>query len=162
VPPRLRDRAVAPFVLAREPATRVPGRWTVVVDEHGEPAAVLTPSDDADAPPEVGMVLAGGETPIAAVLPALEPDDVVVLTDAGTVVGVWAGEDLVDAVMLGTPRFTTDVRLPGEVRIPEVRRRCRYADEGTTCQNVLSVPEKPEVMPECGNPHQLTAHRFVW
>jgi hypothetical protein len=134
----------------------------VVVDERGEPVAVLAPADEADAPPEVGMVLADGRTPVAAVLPALEPDDVVVLTDAGTVVGVWAGEDLADAVMLGPPRFTTDVRLPGEIRIPEVRRRCRYAEAGTTCHSVLSVPEKPEVMPECGNPRQLTAHRFAW
>ncbi|GGN83885.1 hypothetical protein GCM10010112_62680 [Actinoplanes lobatus] len=154
---RLRDRATSPYVVARPPATPAPDRWTVVVDERGEPVTVLTPAGA-----EVAFVVADGETPVAAVLSLLEPDDVVVLTSAGTVSGVWAGDDLVDAVMAGPSRFTTDMRLPGEVRIPEVRRRCRYTEDGAVCDHRMSFPERPRELPECGNPQRLAAHRFGW
>ncbi|BEL05193.1 hypothetical protein Q0Z83_033840 [Actinoplanes sichuanensis] len=160
---RLRDRATSPYVVARDPAGPAPGRWTVVVDVHGEPVTVLTPVGAADGvPPEVALVVAGGDTPVGEVLHLLDPDDVVVLTDGGAVTGVWAGDDLADAVMAGPQRFTTDVRLPGDIRIPEVRRRCRYAEGGTVCHQSMSFVEKPSEPPACGNPHALAAHRFGW
>lgn len=160
---RLRDRATSPYVVSDDPAVAAPDRWTVVVDAHGEPVTVLAPIGAADGvPQEVALVLAGGDTPVAEVLRLLEPDDVVVLTEAGAVTGVWAGDDLADAVMAGPSRFTTDVRLPGDIRIPEVRRRCRYAEGGAVCHEPMSFVEKPSDLPGCGNPHGLAAHRFGW
>lgn len=161
----LRDRPLEPFVLAlTETATPSPDAWTVVVDAGGEPVTALPPGT-AD---EVGhVVVADADLPLDRALnsPAfqeIEPDSPVVLTSAGKVVGVWAGVDLVDTLMRGGSRWLSDNQLPGQIGIPEIRRRCRYVEDSVACRSLLSVPEKPEVMPPCPNERMFSAHTFAW
>jgi hypothetical protein len=160
----LRDRARSTFVVSVSGAVKPsPGDWTVVVDA-GVPVSAIAPGERAAV---TEIVVADADMPVDLALAApalrdLEPGSAVVCVSEGDVVGLWAGEDLDDALMLGPARLAGDTRLAGTIQIPLVSRRCRFEEGGVPCGGRLSVPEKPESMPPCRNPAPLTAHNFVW
>jgi hypothetical protein len=162
---RLRDHATAEFVVTTSaaPERPAPGAWTVLVDAGGWPVAALPPGG---ATPVAEIVVAEADLPVAEALraPALEDlaaECPVVCVSGGRVVGVWAGDDLLDALMRG-PTRSVGSDLPGEIRIPLVSRRCRFTEDAARCLSPLTVPEKPETMPPCRNTAGLAAHAFVW
>ena len=161
----LGDVADASFtVTGAQKAQPSPTGWTVVVDAAGEPVSAFAPGA-TEAAPEI--VVADARMPVDValglhVLRDLAPDGAVVCVDgARRVVGVWAGHDLADALMLGALRHS-DVRLPGRIAIPRLTRLCQFAGPGTRCGTPLSWPERPETMPPCPNASGLADHTFVW
>lgn len=151
--------------------------WLVVLDSDGVPLSAVRPNDLADAPADTVLAaLVPGLPPAvtAAVsiriidllasrlLDEFEPGSVVIATDGGRVVGVWAGADLMATVATGVTRTHWDAELPGEIAIPLLTRTCRYTQEGTDCTGVLRFPERPRLPPPCPNPESLPAHDFVW
>lgn len=143
--------------------------WTVVLDEHGRPAGAIAPHGAAIAE---DLVIADAAVPIGDALDSealrrADGDTVVVVTTGASVVGVWSGEDLVDALMSGSPRapsesFPSDIQLPGHPRKKDITRRCRHTDHGIGCATILVVPEKPEEMPQCPPQTGVGSHTFEW
>jgi hypothetical protein len=161
----LGDHASTMFVLSEADAVAPsPREWTVVVGASGEPISALPPGDPVAV---AEIVVAEADTPVDLALefPALkdlEPGCPVVCVRDGAVVGLWAGDDLIDALMRGTVRLSSDSQLPGRIRIPTVLRQCRFVEDAVPCGSTLSVVEKPETMPLCPNTSMLAAHTFVW
>jgi hypothetical protein len=167
---RIGDRDIKPTVTATAGAI-IPDdeRWTVVLDQHGRPAAAIAPHGAAIAE---DLVVADAAVPISTALSseALRRADggtVVVVMRGASVVGIWSGEDLVDAVMQGGARgggesLPSYIQLPGRPKKKNITRHCRYVDQGRSCTTVLSVPEKPEEMPQCPAEAGVSSHTFVW
>jgi hypothetical protein len=161
----LRDHATAMFVVSgASTVTPSPRDWTVVLGESGTPVSALPPGDPVAV---AEIAVADADTPIEVALkfPAiqdLDPGCPVVCVRDGEVVGVWAGDDLVDALMRGALRGASDTQLPGRIRIPTVLRQCRFVENTASCGSSLSVEEKPDTMPMCPNTSMLSVHTFVW
>lgn len=167
---RIGDRDIKPTVTATTGAI-IPNddRWTVVLDEHGRPAAAIAPHGEAIAE---NLVVADAAVQIidalgSEALRRVDGHTVVVVTRGASIVGVWSGEDLVDAVMQGGTRaagesLPGDIQLPGLITVKPINRHCRHTDHGRSCATVLVVPEKPEEMPQCPVQAGISPHTFVW
>jgi hypothetical protein len=167
---RIGDRDIKSAVMASVGAVIPHDQcWTVVLDEHGQPAAAIAADGAAMAE---DLVVADAAVPV---IDALETEalrrvgsnTVVVVTSGGFVVGVWSGEDLIDAVMHGGTRgvgesLPGDIQLPGPIRKKNITRHCCYTDHGRSCSTVLVVPEKPEEMPQCPTQAGISPHAFAW
>jgi hypothetical protein len=156
------------WVVLRNPVGRVVGvttRTELLLHPPGRPARValqprrVTVVAHADASVVNGIASWAFEEARRA--PA---DDLVVIVrdDSGAVLGIWHGQDLHEVLEMGPTRSGRDTTLPGDVHIPELLRHCTYAKEGATCGAALWFPEYPAEPPDCPNPQQLKAHRFVW
>lgn len=167
---RIGDRDIKPTVTAPLGAV-IPHdeRWTVVLDEHGRPAAAIAPhgaamaEDLVVADAAVSVIDALGSEALCSV----GSDTVVVVMRGASVAGVWSGEDLVDAVTHGGTRgagesLPGDIQLPGRITKKNITRHCRYTNHGRPCATVLVVPEKPEEMPQCPAQAGISSHTFVW
>jgi hypothetical protein len=167
---RVADRDIRPAVTVTQ-GMIIPDetRWTVVLDSRGQPAAAISPGGTSVAE---NPVVADAALPVAFLLQSealarATAGTVVVVTTESAVTGVWAGTDLVDALMHGARReaswaFAGDVLLPGVVTKKNVTRRCQHTEQGISCVTVLVVPEKPEVMPQCPARDRIGAHVFGW
>jgi hypothetical protein len=80
--------------------------------------------------------------------------------DAASIIGVWHGDDLEDALAFGSTRSL--VRLSGTIAIPEIRRICGHSEAGQLCAAVMTFSQYPDAPPPCPNPSGLTGHTFVW
>jgi hypothetical protein len=163
------DRDLAPAVTASTGAvTPDEERWIVVVEDDGRPTEVIAPggavAEDA--------VISDAAVPVEA---AIDSDELlyltgataVVVTSGGAVVGIWSGDDLVDAAMHGGTRaageaMQGDLQLPGRISKKNITRRCRYTEHGRSCTTILVVPEKPQHMPQCPPQAGLSSHTFGW
>jgi hypothetical protein len=115
-------------------------RWTVVLDPGGQPAAAISPGGTSVAE---NPVVADAALPVALLLQSqalarATAGTVVVVTAESAVVGIWAGQDLVDALVHGATReagwaFAGDVQLPGVVTKKNITCRCRHAEPGISC-----------------------------
>jgi hypothetical protein len=185
---RVGDRDITPAVIASA-GTIMPdaARWTVVLDADGQPVAAIAPGGASVAE---DLVVADAATPIA---DALESEalayatagTVVVVTERTSVVGVWSGKDLIDALLHGATRGASrslpgplgslpsplgslpgsmpgDMQLPGRITKKDITRRCRHTEQAHSCATVLVVPEKPEVMPQCPAQDGISSHVFAW
>src|SRR5579859_6915982 len=99
---RIGDRDIEAAVTAG-PGPVVPdgARWTVVMDSGGEPAAAIAPGGGRVT---ANLVIVDAAVPVAAALASealagAADDAVVVMTSGPSVVGVWAREDLIDALV---------------------------------------------------------------
>ena len=95
----------------------------------------------------------------------LRPHHPVLVEDGDEPIGVWAGENLAEAIVsFGSSRGAglADFGLQGPVDISEIRAVCHYCEAGTDCLAQRAFPEPPDDMPECANPKCLTAHTFEW
>lgn len=159
-----------------EAAEAAGDRWIVAVAPDGTIVGALSPGSLVHkhgtalvdllrtTPP---TVVAAADTPISVALAsaafdALETGSAVVLTDARAVVGVWAGEDLRNALAISAWRTDSDSQLPGPVQIPVVVRVCGHREGAVACPAHRTFEEYPEEMPRCENPGPLPPHRFVW
>lgn len=52
--------------------------------------------------------------------------------------------------------------LPGRPHIPALVRRCTYRESHVGCPQTEAFQAKPNVMPPCRNPLQLSSHLFRW
>ncbi|MFC9607996.1 hypothetical protein ACFTTN_31685 [Streptomyces niveus] len=178
----LADRSNHPYctrILAADNSTAVEAageRWVVAVTSDGTIAGALPPgslvqeqrttlADLLHATPPT--VIAAADTPVSAALAspafdALESGSAVVLTDARAVVGVWAGEDLRNALATSAWRTGSDSQLPGPVQIPVVVRVCGHREGIVACPAHGMFEEYPDDLPTCENPAGLQRHRFVW
>jgi hypothetical protein len=168
------DRDIAPAVVASA-GTVMPdaARWTVVLDADAQPTVAIAPGGAAVA---VDLVVADAATPVAVALGSealtyAAASTVVVVTRGTSIVGVWSGEDLIDALFHGATRGATtslpgslpgDIQLPGRIRKKDITRRCRHIEQARSCATVLVVPEKPEVMPRCPAQDGIGTHAFAW
>lgn len=161
--------------------------WIVVTNSDSQPLGLLHASTLARAP-QSRRVLDLAEAP-AIVLPAdLAISETLrtwpfrelagALTDLGGIIvvasdddkrplGVWADARLMSYVFAAVePRGGSyaDTALGGTINIGRLTRRCHYTDaaSGAKCSEIQSFPEKPDVMPPCGNPDGLTPHQFGW
>jgi hypothetical protein len=144
-------------------------RWTVVVDSDGQPAAAIAPGGTSMT---VNLVMADAAVPLAVVVESdaladAPIDTIVVVTSGPSVIGVWAGDDLIDALVHGATRDASsalpgDIQLPGRILKQDITRHCRYAENGCACATVLVVPEKPDPMPPCPAQTGISTHTFAW
>lgn len=166
---RIGDREIEAAVTAG-PGPVIPdgARWTVVVDSGGEPAAAIAPGGG---PVTANLVVVDAAVPLAAALTSealagASADTVVVVTNGPSVVGVWAREDLIDALVHGAVREVSpapgDLQLPGRIAKQDITRHCRHAEQGRACATVLVVPEKPDPMPSCPGQTGISPHVFEW
>ncbi|HEY7592191.1 MAG TPA: hypothetical protein VH969_03480 [Actinophytocola sp.] len=142
--------------------------WLVVVEEDGWPAEVISP----DGVVAEDVVVTDAAVPVGTAITSVALQHVtrataVVVTSGAAVVGVWSGDDLVDAALRGGTRsggdaLPGDIQLPGRIRKKNITRRCRYTDHCGSCTRILVVPEKPSPMPQCPAQAGLAAHKFVW
>lgn len=141
--------------------------WTVVLDSHGQPVAAIAPGGARLAE---YLVVADAAVPVRDVLRSealahAATGTVVVVRRGESVAGVWAGEDLLHALLRRVTRGLSmpgDVQLPGRIAKIDITRHCRHAEKGRTCAVVLVVPEKPETMPQCPAQHGIAVHAFEW
>ena len=160
------------FIVLRAPATPAEAlgllgdrTYAVLVDETGHVLALGTAADLAEGralPPGVeipaGMLLDEVVGSEAVTLLDLNPHGAVVVRD-GEVVGVLSATMIDEAAAAGrvesrTMGEGTDSGLPGDIRVPTARVRCRWPDCGHV--NVLTFydPDRPD---SCANP-DLPAH----
>jgi hypothetical protein len=164
---RIEDRELGQAVMASVGAI-LPGdeHWTVIVDGDGQPIAAIAPGGGV----ATDLVVAEASLPI---VDAFESDALrdstsetaVVVMRGPSVVGVWSGDDLVDAAMHGGTRgeaLAGDMVLPGLITKKDITRRCRHTDGGRACATILVEPEKPEVMPACPAQAGVSPHSFEW
>jgi hypothetical protein len=168
---RVGDRDIAPAVTAAAGLVLPDGtRWTVVIGADGQPAAAISP---AGASVATNLFIADAETPTAAVIGSAgqadhAADTVVVVTRGAVPIGVWSGDDFVDALLYGRTRgglygaLQGDIQLPGRISKQDITRHCRYGENGRACTVILVVPEKPDPMPSCPAQAGITAHTFEW
>jgi hypothetical protein len=167
---RVSDRDIAPAVTAPAgPVIPDATRWTVVMDGDGHPAAAISPGGSSVT---ANLVVTDAAVPVAAVvgsdvLAAAPIDTAVVVTSGPSVVGVWSGDDLVNALLLGVTRdagaaLPGDIQLPGRISKKDITRHCRHTEGGHACATVLVVPEKPDPMPPCPAQAGVAAHTFAW
>ncbi len=167
---RVGDRDIAAAVTAGNgPVIPDDDRWTVVTGGHGQPVAAIGPRG---ASVTASLVIADAAVPLAAVLGSdamadAGADTVVGVTNGPSVIGVWAGDDMIDAIAHGALRGAVaalpgDVQLPGRIAKLDITRRCRYVEHGHPCATVLVVPEKPDPMPPCPAQAGIGAHVFAW
>lgn len=188
---RVEERATVDFVAlagattARTAAREAGGaRYVVITGASGLPvglvrterllgvASELFLSQVARMHPPVVLVPAefpvgaAARTPLVDRLPSGLPGVVIVSGDRP--VGVWERDD-VDVVTLefggdtrGGGGLPSDWVLPGTIGIPKQARECGFTEDGRSCGDERTFPEKPDEMPECRNPRGLTQHRFVW
>ena len=165
----LRDQRLSDFVVAGASNLPVvpPDRWIVLVDGD-RPVSAIAPAtrlDPAGAVPAI--IVAPADLDVDAALASeafAEAADVsaVVLVDAGTVVGVWGGPSLANAVAQGPARGVRGSVLPGTPMSPVIVRSCTFTEGGTICASWSSFPGKPSAMPACPNARHLSAHDFHW
>jgi hypothetical protein len=167
---RMRDRDIAPAVTAAAGIV-IPDRdrWTVVTGADGAPGAAIPPGGG---PVLTNLFSVDVETPVAAVvgsraLSSAPADTVVVVTRGNAPIGVWSGDDFVDAFVHGSVRggsgaLPGDIVLPGRISKQDITRHCRYAVGGRACAVILVVPEKPDPMPSCPAQPGIAAHPFAW
>lgn len=166
---RVADRDIEAAVTAG-PGPVIPdgARWTVVLDGGGQPAAAIAPGGTSVTS---SLVVVDAALPVAAAvesnaLASAPADTVVVVTSGSAVVGVWAGEDLIDALVHGATREVSplpgDIQLPGRIAKQDITRRCKHTEQGRACATVLVVPEKPDPMPSCPAQSGISAHVFAW
>jgi len=164
----LRDQRLSDFVVADAGNLPVvpPDRWIVLVDGN-RPVSAIAPATRLDpAGPVPAIIVAPADLDLDAVLASdafAEAADVsaVVLVDAGTIVGVWGGPSLANAVAQRPARVPGSVR-PGTSAIPVIVRSCTFTEGGTICASSSSFPSKPFPMPACPNARHLSAHDFNW
>ena len=167
---RVGDRdIVAAVTAAAGPVIPDATRWTVVIDSHGQPAAAIAPGGTSVT---ANLVMADAAVPLAALVESdaladAPADTVVVVTSGLSVAGVWAGDDLIDALVHGATREASsalpgDIQLPGRIVKQDITRHCRYAENGCACATVLVVPEKPDPMPPCPAQTGISTHTFAW
>jgi hypothetical protein len=162
------DRRIEPAVTAR-PGTIMPSdtEWTVVLDSHRQPVAAIAPGGAQLAE---DVVVANAAVPVrdalrSEALAHATARTVVVVRRGESVVGVWAGEDLLHTLLRGVTRGSSmpgDLQLLGRIAKIDITRHCRHAEKGRTCAVVLVVPEKPETMPQCPAQHGIAVHAFEW
>ena len=165
----LRDQRLSDFVVVDASNLRVvpPDRWIVLVDDN-RPVSAIAPATRLDpARPVPAIIVAPADLDVDAALASeafAEAADVsaVVLVDAGTVVGVWGGPSLANAVVKGPARGVPGSVLPGAPAIPVIVRSCTFTEGGTLCASPSSFPGKPSPMPACPNARHLSAHDFHW
>jgi hypothetical protein len=167
---RVGDRDLALAVTAAAGPVIPDGtRWTVVMDTHGQPAAAISPGGTSVT---ANLVISDEAVPLAAVvgsdaLADASADTVVVVTSGPSVIGVWHGDDLIDALVHGVIRDASaalpgDIQLPGRITKQDITRHCRHTEDRRACATVLVVPEKPDPMPPCPAQTGITAHMFAW
>lgn len=167
---RVGDRDIQPAVtMPAGVITPDEARWTVILDSRGQPATAISPGGASVAD---DLVVADAVLPVAYVLQSqalarATAETIVVVTREAAIAGVWAGEDLVDALLHGATRdaslaFPGDVMLPGLITKKNITRRCQHTEQGHSCVTVLVVPEKPEMMPPCPARDGMSAHMFAW
>jgi hypothetical protein len=167
---RVGDRDIQPAVTAPAGAiTPDETCWTVVLDSRGQPTTAISPGGTSVAE---DLVVADAALPVAYLLQSealahATAGTIVAVTRESAVAGVWAGEDLIDALLHGatreaSPAFAGDVLLPGVIAKKNITRRCQHTEQGISCVTVLVVPEKPEVMPQCPARDGTGAHLFAW
>jgi hypothetical protein len=160
---------VAAVTAAAGPVIPDASCWTVVMDSHGQPAAAIAPGGTSVT---ANLVIADAAVPLAVAvgsdaLADAPTDTVVVVTSGPSVIGVWAGDDLIDALVHGATREAGNV-LPGDIQLPgrivkhDITRHCRHAENGCACTTVLVVPEKPDPMPLCPAQTGISTHTFAW
>lgn len=153
--------------------------WVAVVDDQGVPVCVAA-SDDLERqgwerhlrdlvltfPP---FVVVEDEMPVreavrSSAFRTMDAESPVLVRRKGAVAGVWAGDDLAEAMLANVQarRFASDTALPGNIGIPQIVRLCGFAHAGRPCLDRRSFPEKPEAMPACHNPKRLPPHAFLW
>ena len=165
----LRDQRLSDFVVAdvRNLPVVPPDRWIVLVDGD-RPVSAIAPVTRLDpAGPVPAIIVAPADLDVDAALASeafAEAADVsaVVLVDAGTVVGVWGGPSLANAVAQGPARGVRGSVLPGTPMSPVIVRSCTFTEGGTICASWSSFPGKPSPMPACPNARHLSAHDFHW
>ena len=165
----LRDQRLSDFVVADVSNLPVvpPDRWIVLVDGN-RPVSAIAPATRLDpARPVPAIIVAPADLDVDAALASeafAEAADVsaVVLVDAGTVVGVWGGPSLANAVAQGPARGVPGSVLPGTPASPVIVRSCAFTEGGTICASSSSFPGKPNPMPACPNARHLSAHDFHW
>jgi hypothetical protein len=171
--------AVPATITVSQASAHAQGRWIVVVDAAGTPQAAAGPGTldhhAADRPLATvvrdlpAAIVADAATPLRKVLAPwmldeLDTTSAVIVVADGAVQGVWAGEDLFQAVLdAERPRSTFgDAELPGEITIPMLLKACTFQENTTPCTAVRRFPERPSAMPPCDNPSGLTQHQFRW
>ena len=165
----LRDQRLSDFVVADASNLPVvpPDRWIVLMDDD-RPVSAIPPATRLDpAGPVPAIIVAPADLDVDAMLASdafAEAADVsaVVLVDAGTVVGVWGGPSLANAVAQGPARGVRGSVLPGTPMSPVIVRSCTFTEGGTICASWSSFPGKPSPMPACPNARHLSAHDFHW
>jgi len=165
----LRDQRLSDFVVADASNLQVvpPDRWIVLVDGD-RPVSAIAPVTRLDpAGPVPAIIVAPADLDVDAALASeafAEAADVsaVVLVDAGTVVGVWGGPSLANAVAQGPAGGVRGSVLPGTPMSPVIVRSCTFTEGGTICASWSSFPGKPSAMPACPNARHLSAHDFHW
>ena len=165
----LRDQWLSDFVVADAGNLPVvpPDRWIVLVDGN-HPVSAIAPATRLDpAGPVPAIIVAPADLDVDAVLASeafAEAADVsaVVLVDGGTVVGVWGGPSLANAVVRGPARGVPRSVLPETPTIPVIVRSCTFTEGGAICASSSSFPGKPFPMPACPNARHLSAHDFTW
>jgi hypothetical protein len=164
------DRDIAAAVTAAVgPVIPDASRWTVVMDSRGQPAAAIAPGGTSVT---ANLVIADKTVPVAVVVESdaladAPADTVVVVTSGLSVIGVWAGDDLIDALVHGASReagsvLPGDIQLPGRIVKQDITRHCRYTENGCACGTVLVVPQKPDPMPLCPAQTGISPHTFAW
>jgi hypothetical protein len=156
----------------------------VIVDDRGDPQAVLPAELLAEQPRERRLadllgslppiLVADHATPISVLkrqISALELDDhdsLVVVGRTGNIVGVLVGPRLTKQLSRvhvysdrGVGLFPAP-RLPGPVKVPKIVRSCQYQHVRTLCGDRRSFDVKPSTMPPCVDPKHLGAHPFAW
>lgn len=167
---RVGDRDIALAVTAAAgPVIPHEARWTVVMDTHGQPAAAISPGGTSVT---ANLVITDAAVPLQAVvgsdaLADAPADTVVVVTSGPSVIGVWQGDDLIDALVHGVTRDASaplpgDIQLPGRIAKQDITRHCRHTEDGRACATVLVVPEKPDPMPPCPTQTGISTHNFAW
>jgi hypothetical protein len=168
---RVGDRDIAAAVTAAATGPVIPDatRWTVVTDSDGQPAVAIAPGGTAVSE---NLGVADAAIPLVAAIESdaladAVADTVVVVTTGLSVIGVWAGDDFIDALVHGATRDAAgalpgDIQLPGRIMKRDIIRYCRYAENGYECATLLVVPEKPDPMPKCPAQTGISAHTFAW
>jgi hypothetical protein len=141
--------------------------WTVVLNSDGQPVAAIAPGGAWLAE---DLVVADAAVPVrdalrSEALAHASTGTVVVVRRGESVAGVWAGEDLLHALLRGVTRGSSmpgDGQLPGRIAKVDITRHCQHAEKGRACAEVLVVPEKPETMPQCRAQHGIAVHAFEW
>ncbi|WP_433393865.1 hypothetical protein [Micromonospora sp. KLBMP9576] len=143
--------------------------WIVTVDEGGTKviAAVPAAMDCTGGPvAERDIIVVDAAWPVAAALNSQAFDEArwpptVVVRAGDKIVGVWADEDLADVWPHRQARGSVDVGLPGDVRIPLLRRRCGFRDKAR-CSARRDFEARPHAAVQCSNPDGFADHHFVW
>lgn len=184
---RFRDMALARAAiiptegLSAAAAQDVDAPWVILVGPSGEVTAVATAAEAATHPWDAllrpplwsrrTVVVAHADSSVVNGISSwafewaaweLDDDVVVVVRDDTEVLGVWHGPDLDEVLEIGTTRSGIDTSLPGDVHIPELVGRCRYAADGVDCGATMTFQEYPEPAPDCPNPNALADHPFLW